>query len=311
LNWSESTRAAAGGGWFRLRLRALRAFSLPVSVLPVLVAAAVVAEPGQWRWDVLAASLVGVALLHAAGNLFNDYFDFLSGVDRKVDGDEGRPGRLLVRGELKPKDVAAEALVCLLAGLAVGMYLLWRCGLGLLWFGLVAAAGLYAYTGPPLKLKYRTLGEVVIFVVFGPTLMAGAGYAQTGRLDWRLVLVGSAVGLATTAILVGNNIRDRQEDRSAKIRTLAHIGAGDLARALYLLLVTGSVIALAALALAGVLPRVVLLAPAMLATLAQPMTCVWRRQRLADIDAATARFETLVLLFVAAALIIDSTLMGG
>ncbi len=296
--------APAGGGWLGLRLRALRPFSLPVSVLPVLVATALVARPGQWRWDILAASLVGVALLHAAGNLLNDYFDFRSGVDRKVEGDEGRPGRFLVRGELRPKDVAAEAGVCLLLALPVGAYVLWRCGAGPLWFALVALVGLYAYTAPPLKLKYRAMGELVIFVVFGPVLMGGAAYAQTGRLGLVVLLTGAAVGLATTAILLGNNIRDRQEDRSGGIKTLAHIWGGRLARLLYPSLVTASVVALAGMALAGLLPRVVLLAPALLVLLRNPLACVWRGQSLADIDAATARFETALLAFLLAAMLV-------
>ena len=93
--------------WLGKRLRALRAFSLPVSVLPVLVATAAVRPPAQWDWPILFASMLGVALLHCAGNLLNDYFDFRSGVDRKVEGDEGRPGRLLVRGQLRPKDILA------------------------------------------------------------------------------------------------------------------------------------------------------------------------------------------------------------
>ena len=152
--------------WLRVRYTALRTFSLPVSVLPVVLAVAVVRSVAQWHWGTLAASVFGVALLHAAGNLLNDYFDFRSGVDGKVHGDEGRPGRLLVRGKLKPRDVAAEAFGCLLLAAPMGAYLIWRCGFGILWFGLAALAALYAYTGPPLKLKYRALGELLIFLVF-------------------------------------------------------------------------------------------------------------------------------------------------
>lgn len=159
------------------RLRALRAFSFPVSVLPVLVATALVSPPAQWHWDILIASMLGVALLHAAGNLFNDYFDFRSGVDRKVEDDENRPGRLLVHGQLAPKDVLAEALICLLLALPVGCYLIARCGPTVLWFAGAAGLGCYCYTGPPLKLKYRALGEPLIFIVFGPLLMLGAGFA--------------------------------------------------------------------------------------------------------------------------------------
>ncbi len=105
------------------RLRALRAFSFPVSVLPVVVATAIVRPLSEWDWPILIASMLGVVLLHGAGNLFNDYFDFKSGVDHKQDGDELRPGRFLVRGELAPKDIFVEALVCLLLALPVGIFI--------------------------------------------------------------------------------------------------------------------------------------------------------------------------------------------
>jgi hypothetical protein len=45
----------------------LRAFSFPLSALPVLVASAAVRPIAQWRWDILVASVLGAVLLHAAG----------------------------------------------------------------------------------------------------------------------------------------------------------------------------------------------------------------------------------------------------
>lgn len=280
------------------RLKALRAFSFPASVLPVFVAVAAVRPPGQWQWDVLLCSALGVALLHAAGNLLNDYFDFRSGVDRKIEGDEGRPGRLLVHGELAVRDVLAEVAFCLLLVLPIGAYLLWRCGFGLLWFATIAGVGLYFYTGPPLKLKYRALGEPLIFLVFGPALMLGAAYAQTGAFETTALLLSIPVGLATTAILTANNLRDHDEDRTGGIVTLAQVLGVRALSWLYVLLVIGSVLGLLALGIAKVGPIWLIFAPALLLFLVKPLSCVWRRQRLADIDARTARFETILLIFL-------------
>ena len=291
----------------RTRLRALRAFSFPVSVLPVLVATAIVRPPGQWHWDILIASMLGAALLHAAGNLFNDYFDFLAGVDRKLTDDENRPGRFLVRGELKPKDVLAEALICLLLALPVGLYLIWHCGLGILWFAGAAGFGLYCYTGPPLKLKYRALGELLIFLVFGPLLMLGASFAQTGSLHWKVLLLSIPVGLATTAILAANNIRDHEEDQVAGIRTLAQIAGGRGLRWLYVLLVLGCVLGLAILAIFEIGPDMLVFTPLLLVLLAKPLSCVWQSKRLADIDARTARFESVLLVFLLVSLLVQQT----
>ena len=291
------------------RLGALRAFSFPVSVLPVLVATAIVRSPGNWDWGILIASMLGVVLLHAAGNLFNDYFDFRSGVDRKLTDDENRPGRFLVRGELAPKEILNEAIVCLLLALPVGVYLIFRCGPEILWFAGAAGFGLYCYTGRPLNLKYRALGEPLIFLVFGPVLMLGAGYAQTGSLQLNVLLLSIPVGLATTAILTANNIRDHEEDQVAGIRTLAQVIGARALRWFYILLVVGCVLSLAALAIVNIGPDILLFAPLLLVLLLKPLACVWQNKRLADIDARTARFESILLVFLLVSLLIQHT--GG
>lgn len=284
--------------WLWIRIRALRAFSFPVSVIPVLVATAVVRPLVEWDWGVLVGSLVGVALLHAAGNLFNDYFDFRSGVDRKETGDEGRPGRLLVRGEMTPRSALFEAFVCLSLLTPVAAYLMQRCGPGLLWFGGLAVFAVYAYTGPPFQLKYKALGEPLIFLVFGPILMMGAAYAQTGRIELLALLFSVPVGLITTAILVGNNIRDQEEDGAAGIVTLVHVTGERRARLLYVTLVVASVLGLLLLSVVGLAPRVLGVSPLLLLILAGPLVNISRGKRIPDIDIRTARFETVVLLFV-------------
>jgi 1,4-dihydroxy-2-naphthoate octaprenyltransferase len=285
-------------------LRALRAFSLPASVLPVFVAVAAAVPASQWKWGVLLASAAGAALVHLGGNLLNDYFDFLNKVDRRTHDDDLRPGRLLVHRQLLPRDVLAEAGVCIALALALAAYLIWQCGMGIVWFGLAGLVGAYVYTGPPLKLKYRALGEAVIFVVFGPLLMLGAAWAQSGRLELAAFLASIPVGLATTAILVGNNFRDREEDSQAGIRTIGSFAGGKAARAAYLGLVLGSALGLAAIGACGAGPRALLATPLALGLIAKPALAVWRGQRLPDIDAQTARFEAVLLALAFAAYVV-------
>ena len=230
--------------------------------------------------------------------MFNDYFDFRKGVDRRLHGDESRPGGVLVRGGLLPRDIVVEGLVCMaLAAMAAG-YVVWQSGPGVLWFIVPAAAAIYAYTGPPFRLKYRALGEPVIFIVFGPLLLLGAAWAQTGRFEMAALLLSVPVGLATTAILVGNNFRDREEDGAAGIRTIGTLAGGMPARIVYFATVIGAVAGLAAMAAAGAGaagpgPRA-----AGASALWKPLKTIARGERLPDIDAQTARFEAILLVLV-------------
>jgi 1,4-dihydroxy-2-naphthoate octaprenyltransferase len=287
-------RGLGRGLW--LRFRALRAFSFPLTVLPVVVATAAVRPFADWDWGILMASAVGVMLLNAAGDLLNDYFDYRSGVDRRLEGDEARPGRYLVRGELAPRDVLVEALLCLLLAAPFAAHLLWRCGPGLLWFGAPAILAAYAYTGPPLHLKYRALGELLIFVVLGPVLLAGAAYAQVGRCPASVLLLSVPVGLVTTGVLLGNNMRDGDEDAAAGIRTLAHMLGLRGVRAVYALSLLAPPLMVAGIAAAGMVPAGALACSVSLL----PAYLVLRRalagRRVPDIDALTARFALVFML---------------
>jgi 1,4-dihydroxy-2-naphthoate octaprenyltransferase len=276
-------------------LRAVRAFSLPVSVGPVFVAVAAAVPAANWNWPILLASAAGAGLLHLGGNLLNDYFDFLNKVDRRTHDDDLRPGRLLVHRQLLPRDVLVEAAVCMSLALALGLYLISQRGLGIFWFGLAGAAGGYIYTGWPFKLKYRALGEVVIFLVFGPLLLVGAAWAQTGRFELPALLASIPVGLATTAVLVGNNVRDRDEDSGAAILTIGRFAGGRFAQALYVFLVVGAGVGLAAIGACGAGPRGLLAAPLALVLIFKPALAVWKGRRIPDIDAQTARFEAILL----------------
>ena len=211
-------------------------------------------------------------------------------------GDEGRPGRLLVRGELTPRDILIEALVCLLLAVPVVVYLLIKCGTGLLWFGGAAMFAIYAYTGPPFKFKHRAAGELLIFLAFGPALVIGAAYAQTGSWEWSAAFLSVPIGLATTSVLLGNNIRDVEEDKHAKVKTLVHYLGTKTARRFYILgvisspLIVGSLVAFGVLR-TGALVSLISLVPAYFL-----IRTTWTGKRIPDIDARTAQYATVFFL---------------
>jgi 1,4-dihydroxy-2-naphthoate octaprenyltransferase len=300
--------AAAGGDastwqWIATRVRALRTFSFPLSILPVLIAAAAIRPFPTAQWNLIGILALGGVLLHAAGNLFNDYFDYLSGVDRKVDGDEGRPGRLLVKHVLTPKDVLLEAFSCLALALPLAIYLVWLRGPALLWFGLPALFALYAYTGPPFRLKHLALGELLVFIFFGPLLMVGAGYALTGEVQIPVLLLSVPTGIATAAVLLSNNIRDLQEDKAAGVRTLVHKISG-AAYVVYIATVLLPPLMVTSFVIAGAVPWGAAACIIALLLAGLLLRKFFGAARLPDADAQMAKYVTVLLLLMLFGLIL-------
>jgi len=76
------------------------------------------------------------------------------------------------------------------------------------------------YTMPPLKLKYRALGDVTIMLCFGPIIMQACSVVLTGKMDPSLYAYAVPVALMTEGILWAGNTRDIDGDREAGVQTL-------------------------------------------------------------------------------------------
>lgn len=270
-------------------LRSLRAFSFPLSVLPPLVATAACLPLKAWPAGLVLACTAAAVLLHAAANMINDYFDFRSGVDSRREGNDRRPGLALVRGLLAPRHILIEAGVCLVLAALAGSYVVAVRGPGVVAFAAFGAFALYGYTGAPFVFKYRAMGEPAIFLAFGPALMAAVALGVSGGIPLIVWVLSLPVGLATTAVVTGNNLRDLEEDQAAGVRTLLQ-RLGRRGPWVYVGLVTGAVAALVLGAALSLLPRPLLAAPAALLLLITPIRCVLTRRRLENIDVHTAHF---------------------
>lgn len=79
----------------------------------------------------------------------------------------------------------------------------------------------YGYTGGPVPLAYRGLGELFVVLFFGLIAVAGTVFIQTGEWMIEAVVLGGQVGALSTVLIAVNNLRDVEEDRGSGKRTLA------------------------------------------------------------------------------------------
>lgn len=224
-------------------LAALRPRTLPAGAAPVVVGTALAAADGMLHVGAAVLALAGALLLQVTSNLANDLFD----ADKGADGpDRLGPVRATAAGLVSRAAMKRAVILALGACIVVGLGLVARGGLPVVAIGVASMAAAILYTGGPKPLGYLGLGEVFVFVFFGPVAVAGTYWVQALAVPPHAVLAGVGPGLLSAAILVVNNVRDREGDARANKRTLAvRLGERFGVREHLVLIVTGALASLA------------------------------------------------------------------
>ncbi|MGI6065743.1 MAG: 1,4-dihydroxy-2-naphthoate polyprenyltransferase [Bacillota bacterium] len=203
---------------FKIWLLAIRPKTLPAATGPVIVGSAIAFGEHAFRFGPACAALLAALLLQIGSNLANDVFDYKKGTDTK---ERTGPLRVTQAGLLTPGQVIAGMWAVFALAFLIGLYLIWLGGWPVLAIGLLSIASAIAYTGGPYPLGYHGLGELFVFIFFGPVAVCGTYYVQALNVSTLAWWASIPVGLLTTAILVVNNIRDLENDKKAGKRTLA------------------------------------------------------------------------------------------
>jgi 1,4-dihydroxy-2-naphthoate octaprenyltransferase len=231
-------------------LMAARPQTLPAGASPVIVGTAVAVHANVFAPLPAVAALLGALLLQVGTNFANDYYDAVKGADTAE-----REGftRVTAGGLIEPAHVRRAMAATYALAVVVGLYLVWVGGLPIVVVGLSSIAAGIAYTGGPYPYGYRGLGDLFVFVYFGLVAVVGTYYVQAAATlpsveplavgipagtvtAAALVASLSAAGLST-AILVVNNIRDRESDAKTGKKTLAVLLGYTASRVEFLLLV--------------------------------------------------------------------------
>jgi 1,4-dihydroxy-2-naphthoate octaprenyltransferase len=290
-------------------IQAMRLRTLPLAASCILAGAAAAKTQGEINGLVLALTLATTFLLQILSNLANDYGDYSHGVDNEQ---RVGPTRALQSGAISQAQMKRALVVTTLITLLSGLSLLWIVfspraqfvqALLMLLLGVAAIAAAIKYTVGNNPYGYRGLGDLFVFLFFGPVGVLGTCYLLTGRFEVLSLLLALTTGFYSTAVLNLNNLRDHVNDAASGKQTLV-VKMGFTKGKLYqtLLIATGTSGLIVWLALHNS-SKAQLLAFLPAATQFILLLKVWKTQQPAALDGelkkvALLTFLTTLLLFV-------------
>lgn len=200
-------------------IAAARPKTLGAAVAPVVVGSVLGWKiSGHWSWFLLFCTLGSTIALQVATNWFNDAIDFVKGADTQ---ERVGPRRITAAGVVSSAAVMRAAWLMLGVAALLSLPLIQARGLAILAIGLPSLYFCYGYTGGPMPLAYRGLGELFVILFFGFVAVLGSAFVQSG--EWLIagLVAGLQIGCLSTVLIAINNLRDREEDRTTGKRTLA------------------------------------------------------------------------------------------
>jgi len=218
-------------------LLAARPKTLPAAVAPVCVGTSLAASHQHLALMPAIAALAGALLLQIGVNLANDYFDHVRSIDT---ADRLGPVRVTQSGLISPERIRTVMWALFGSAAAVGGYLIKIGGWPIAVIGLASILSALAYSGGPYPLASHGLGDLFVFIFFGPVAVCGTYYIQALEFSSEIFWTSVPVGLLITAILVVNNLRDIKTDQRAGKRTLAVMIGPARSRIEYVILLAGS-----------------------------------------------------------------------
>lgn len=225
----------------KLWLAAIKPPMYSVAIIPIWVGSAVAfAETQIIHTAIFSTFLLSAIWIVAWLNLSNDVFDSETGID------ENKAHSLV-------NLTGNKALVFLLSNLFLAAGILgilaiswWQHDLTVISLVLLCCALGYSYQGPPFRLGYKGLGEVICFITFGPMAVAAAYYSQSQTWSINCLVASTIVGITTSIILFCSHFHQVKDDAAAgKKSPIVRLGTKRGAQLLPWL--SGSIYALTAL----------------------------------------------------------------
>jgi 1,4-dihydroxy-2-naphthoate octaprenyltransferase len=205
-------------------LIATRSAVTTVTIYSCIIAGLLAWRDHYFSWLPWIVLTLGLFIAHGTNNLLNDYTDFSRGVDKDNYFRTQYGVHPLVQGFWTKSQQIQWFLVSGVIAFLSGVFALYYTGfnasvIGLFVFGVLM---LLFYTWP---LKYWALGELAIFLIWGPIMIAGVYFVlalgKGGDFSniWYVALAGIPFGLSVASINVGKHIDKMIPDKQKGVGT--------------------------------------------------------------------------------------------
>lgn len=219
MQTSSSPVVSKNKGW-KVWWKMTRPHTLTAAFVPVLLGTALALYETNIRFDLFITMLVASLLIQIATNLFNEYYDFIRGLDTE---ESVGIGGTIVRDGFKPQTVMVLALSLYGMSILIGVYICMNSSWWLALVGLIAMGIGYLYTGGPMPIAYTPFGELMAGFFMGMLIILISFFIQTGNVTTFSILMSVPIFILVGAILLANNIRDLDGDKEFGRKTVAII----------------------------------------------------------------------------------------
>jgi len=109
---------------------------------------------------------------------------------------------------------------CFALALPIGIYLTVQTGVLVIILAFLGFLIAFFYVGSPLRLIYRGLGEIAIFLAYGPLMVLGSYYIQSLKVDAVAIFSSLIPGTLILSLAILNEIPDYYQDMLAGKRNI-------------------------------------------------------------------------------------------
>jgi 2-carboxy-1,4-naphthoquinone phytyltransferase len=205
---------------FKLWLAAIKPPMYTVAIIPITVGSVVAySQTRSLNLTILGTFLGSAIAIIAWLNISNDVFDSDTGIDiNKAESVVNLTGNRQL--------MFWVGNFCLLLGITgIGMISWWQQDITVVVVISIACFLGYTYQGPPFRLGYKGLGEVICTICFGPLALGAAYYSQAQSWSIANLVASLIIGISTSLILFCSHFHQVKDDLAAgKLSPIVRMG---------------------------------------------------------------------------------------